>query len=148
MDIENLKQYLKEQSIETFGFNVFVAHNRKREIVIERQSAMYVLLKLTKLSLDKIGFVCSNGKPYDHATVLHAKRKTIDESEYKDRQRSVNFWYNSIGRYIGNEKYNIAEYYKLFQRIEDNLIMNEKEQRVWSKIKTIVKSSIEIKKAI
>lgn len=54
--------------------------NRKRELVIGRQLAMWLMRRYTSLSLDKIGEYFSR----DHATVLHAK-KQIDDLRETDK---------------------------------------------------------------
>ena len=54
--------------------------NRKRELVIGRQLAMWLMRRYTGLSLDKIGDYFSR----DHATVLHAK-KHIDDLRETDK---------------------------------------------------------------
>jgi hypothetical protein len=51
--------------------------NRKRELVIGRQLAMWLMRRYTGLSLDKIGDYFSR----DHATVLHAKKHIDDLRE-------------------------------------------------------------------
>lgn len=56
--------------------------NRKKEVVIARQVAMYLSKKLTKSSLKTIG-LHFGGR--DHSTVIHAYN-TIDEMMLKDQQ--------------------------------------------------------------
>jgi chromosomal replication initiator protein len=53
---------------------------RKRDVVQERQKAMFMALRFTRLSLAMIGSMCGGR---DHATVLHAEKtvKALFESD-------------------------------------------------------------------
>lgn len=57
---------------------------RKREIVTARQIAMYFLYRNLNISMHDVGsiFINKKGKPYDHATVLHAIKQVEDLAKF------------------------------------------------------------------
>ena len=64
--------------VNSADIKLFRSKTRKREVVVSRQIAMYMLKNGTKLSLARIGELIG-GK--DHATVLHACKIVNDLSD-------------------------------------------------------------------
>ena len=133
-----LKQYLARFSVENFGVNVFTK-SRKKPMVFERYNAMYVLKQNTRLRLADIGFVCSNGLQYDHATVIHAIRHVETERTlYGDREKSISMWSQCLFRYLGHEQNVHLPYLDLFKKIKNNLKMDSQELKTLESIEGIV----------
>ena len=133
-----LKAYLADYSLREYGINVF-KNNRKKEYVFERYNAMYVLKEHTPLRLFDIGIVCSNGKPYDHATVIHACNTVVKERVlYKDREQSISKWSTALFHYLGRKANEHSGYLDLIKRIKANLKMNDMEWEIFEQIEGII----------
>lgn len=63
-------------------YDVFVAKTRKREIVMARQVAHFLLKNKTKLSLSRIGLIAG---AKDHATVMHSIKTVQNAIDINDR---------------------------------------------------------------
>jgi chromosomal replication initiation ATPase DnaA len=81
--------------------------SRLRPVAFGRQVCMYLCCKYTNCTLQEVGsaFMCRDGKGYDHATVLHAKRTianlmTVDKDIRKKVIDVELFLTSSIGTKI------------------------------------------------
>ena len=74
---------IKETERVTGTVGKIKSKTRLREIVVPRQLAMYLIRKYCKMSLAQIGtlFTPPDGKPKDHATVLHSCREVSNMIE-------------------------------------------------------------------
>lgn len=89
--VMNISNMTVKSQIDSFIKEVFIKEgidicyikdrSRLREKVITRQICMYLLVKLTRLSLSQIGYLFNK----DHSTVLHAK-KTIQDLIDTDKE--------------------------------------------------------------
>lgn len=142
IDKQRLKSYLTEHSMETLGYDVFT-YTRKREYVLHRHAAMYVLKQHTPLTLTDIGRVCGNGKNFNHATVLHAVRQVEDQQgRYKDQQDAVNDWTVVVFKFLGSDMNKHAAYFDLIKRVRENLAMSLFEQQIMTEIERVVVEKI------
>jgi len=131
-----IKKRVEVWAKEKFDFNVF-EHNKMTDCVFYRQNIMFALKKITTQSLKDIGFICGNGKAFNHSTVFCAIKTVKNEMDiYIDRKKSVEEIIESIGIVL-NEPYvkNNDELELLMRRIEENLRMNYVELTIWNIIK-------------
>jgi|14_taG_2_1085336.scaffolds.fasta_scaffold71310_1 chromosomal replication initiation ATPase DnaA len=59
--------------------STMLSANRHSKVVIARQVAIYLIKENTHLSLGRIGEVISNGKPKNHATIIHSVKAVLDD---------------------------------------------------------------------
>ncbi len=59
--------------------STMLSANRHSEVVIARQVAIYLIKENTNLPLTKIAKVISNGKPKNHATIIHSVKAVLDD---------------------------------------------------------------------
>jgi len=123
--------------------------NRKREETYQRHTLMYVVYTNCNYSLAMTGMVCSNGHPYDHATVLHAVNTVIADKEgvqkYQriNREQSVQFWTDKLLALIGNMRSILHPYLDFIERIDKQLKKSDLEEMVFKQIKEIIVDYIE-----
>jgi len=58
--------------------STMLSSNRHRSVVIARQVAIYLIKDNTHYSLSCIGQIVSNGKPKNHATVIHSVKAVLN----------------------------------------------------------------------
>ena len=59
--------------------STMLSANRHSKVVIARQVAIYLIKENTNLPLTKIAEVISNGKPKNHATIIHSVKAVLDD---------------------------------------------------------------------
>ena len=146
IDIPVLKREIHKVALETYKKDIF-SKSRKRELVIPRQSLMYVLVhhlpqQYFKLSYQTIGKICSsNGQPFDHSTVCHSIKKAKIESQYQDRQDNVDFWYSKIDEIINDsQKFHItAETMKYMEWVQNTLNLEPRQLKEHLKLKRLIR---------
>lgn len=78
---------------------------RKRKVVETRQILMSLMHELTNASLSDVGQFLNPANPFDHATVLHAKRTVNDlratNKPFRERMDNI---YKSIDEIINTNK--------------------------------------------
>lgn len=59
--------------------STMLSANRHSKVVIARQVAIYLIKENTNLPLSRIGEVISNGRPKNHATIIHSVKAVLDD---------------------------------------------------------------------
>jgi chromosomal replication initiation ATPase DnaA len=59
--------------------STMLSANRHRSVVVARQVAIYLIKDNTHYSLSRIGHIVSNGKPKNHATIIHSVKAVLDD---------------------------------------------------------------------
>lgn len=59
--------------------STMLSANRHRSVVVARQVAIYLIKDNTHYSLQQIGQMVSNGKPKNHATMIHSVKAVLDD---------------------------------------------------------------------
>jgi hypothetical protein len=88
-------------------------YTRKREVLVPRQIYHYFARKYTNKSLSEVG------NPYDHATVLHSVKTTLNRIE---TERYFNILINEIENKIKNYFYLYVGNTSGFRSIKDEII--------------------------
>lgn len=70
-------------NVSNYHVSRVVSKSRKKELVTIRHAAINVLVKNTKMSLEKIGEIFSGR---DHSTVIHAKKRHEDSFFTKEQE--------------------------------------------------------------
>ena len=141
---ESLKSNLHQIAINYFEYNPF-DYTRKKEYCYERQSAMYVLYNFKdnlNLTLREIGEICSsNGKAYDHTTVLHSY-KTVKKDQYlQSRKDMVQRWYSFVTMSLSDRERVVNDVNKIIAKIDDNVKFSELDKKAWNLCKQILKTT-------
>jgi len=71
----------------------FMSRKRDRNIVIARQVAAYLIKEYTSYYLAEIGRQLSNGKPRNHATIIHSIKQVEAAYWSHDKSKSPNDLY-------------------------------------------------------
>jgi chromosomal replication initiation ATPase DnaA len=59
--------------------STMLSANRHRSVLVARQVAIYLIKDNTHYSLARIGHIVSNGKPKNHATIIHSVKAVLDD---------------------------------------------------------------------
>lgn len=86
--LESLESLICEH-FETTRYHLW-ANTRKKEVITARHTFFYMAYKFTKKSLNEIGQWSPN--KFDHATVLHGKKKIAGWIDIHDRETTENIW--------------------------------------------------------
>lgn len=84
---------LANKIIELSGASIF-EQTRKREVIDARATLTFVLYNMIGMTLSQIrDFYEDNGKPYDHATALHALNNF---DSYRMFNKNINVWLKEL----------------------------------------------------
>lgn len=135
VNINTVKDKLLRHSYEVFGRSIFTRDKLKQN-VFHRQTVMYVLNRLNVFTLDDIGFICTDGKSFNHATVIHNTKIVENEIKlYLSRKVSVEQWKKVVGEILNTEEEKNKKIVDFLNSIPSKMNLTEEERKIYEQIR-------------